>query len=49
VIVDGDMEELPTGGARFVVRIAGDTMAWLMYAANFLMSMYNRLHGAASS
>jgi len=32
VIVDGDVEELPTGTASFVLRIAGDAMTWFSNA-----------------
>jgi hypothetical protein len=49
VIVDGEIEELPIGAARFVLRIADEALAGLMNAANFLMSMYYRLPGAVNS
>ena len=36
MIVDGDVEELPTGTASFVLRIAGDAMASLDDAGELL-------------
>ena len=36
VIVDGNIEELPTGAASFVLGVAGETMTGLMNAGQFL-------------
>ena len=49
VFVDGDVEELPSGAAGLVARIAGDTMAGLDDAGGFLMSMFSRSPGAVCS
>jgi hypothetical protein len=36
VIIDGDVEKLPTGAASFVLGIAGDAMAGLVNPGEFL-------------
>jgi len=49
VIVDGDVEEFPSGTTGFVQRIACDAMARLDDTSELLMSMCSRSPGAACS